>query len=175
MLLLVFFSVLLSQLIQASLTLPNRKDEFLHRWDCLYSEKGGKVSYDNSEDHNPCYCAQDDVTGTLVQSISNGSLACSPDTQTFKYLDGTRDCSNAKGPQCSLTSPCTPCEMSKSAEFGDEWMRCRSCTSPLDKRCDFVEGVGPYCYKSSKRSEIGPCAECCTDPDPNFDDHGKCL
>lgn len=177
-LLFLFLAVVLSQLIQASLTLPNRSNyEHLYRWDCLYSDKGGKARYDDNseEDMNPCYCAQGGIAGTLVQIANNNSLACSLDPNAIAYLDGTRDCSHSRGSQCSKSFPCTPCEIDKRSEFGDTWMRCRSCLSPLDKLCDFVEGVGPYCYMSAERKEIGPCSECCTDSDPYFDDDGQCY
>jgi hypothetical protein len=175
-LLLVFFTVLLSQLIHASLTLPNRKnDESLYKWDCLYSHKGGKVSYDDSNDPNPCFCANGNVTGTLSKHNSDGSIGCSTKIQSFHFLDGTRDCSNARGPQCSKTSPCTPCELSKSEDFGDDWTRCQSCTNPYQRRCNFVEGLGPYCYQSSAKTEVVRCNECCTDPEPYFDENGTCY
>lgn len=167
-------------MIQISLNLVKNEDENLFGWDCLYSQKGGKVRYDSSHP-NPCYCEYDDKTvgrlsGTFaIQNKANPNLACNNDINAFQFLDGTRDCSHSRGPVCSQSDPCMPCELSKALDFGDKWSRCRSCLHPDEKQCHFVHGIGPYCYKSSTSKEIVPCAECCTDIEPYFDDNGICI
>ena len=162
------------QLIQATAKIPNHHhDETLHRWDCLYSNKGGKVTW-GSQDINPCYCKKGGEKGSLVQN-EDGSIMCATDIQVSKYADSSRDCANAKGPVCSKSSPCTPCGLSRSEEFGERWERCRPCNYPSDRKCDFVKGVGPYCYKSVTSREVVPCNECCTEQMQQFDSKGICY
>lgn len=122
-----------------------------HRWDCLQSSKGGKrMRGDKSAvSVNPCFANR---TSYL--------------NYQEKYIDDTRDCSSFRGSLCTLESPCVPCELDKAIEFGDVWKRCNSCNG-TNHNCDFVEGVGPYCYVSVKDlSRIEPCSTCCTRPNP---------
>lgn len=94
------------------------------------------------------------------------------------FISTTRDCERAQRGLCSLSQPCTPCEISRFREFHNSqhgWSRCQTCA--LSNRygdCSFVDGVGPYCWKDADFSNVVPCRKCCTDGVAVFDDDGVC-
>ncbi|GMI17378.1 hypothetical protein TrLO_g9363 [Triparma laevis f. longispina] len=189
------------QLWFALLTVPVDFPATARRWDCLKSSKGGKVAWGNSQTHstNPCFChvnatcslSNGQVFNVTVQdkagyNASETSDVCilDPDaTCSFKNNDierllesaPQRDCNAARGAMCSPGQPCTPCEWSRKEEFGDRWSRCSMCNSNNDGKCDFVPGVGPYCYKSASSREVVPCTKCCTEKVIEYDTDGFCF
>lgn len=120
----------------------------LVRKDCLYSTKGGRVPYDcfvNDNCHMRPSCRQD-------------------------LLMWHRDCLIGEGPLCTKDRPCTPCDLYTIKLF-DGWIQdekiggCQACSQSNDGDCNFIEGVGPYCWKDHHRRmhEVVPCTKCCTD------------
>ena len=107
-----------------------------------------------------------------------------------------RDCQSGKKSRCSLSEPCTPCELERKSEFKERWSRCAQCsTSNTGKvsrktkpptpsnawthpasppQCGFVPDEGPYCFKSATSREVVPCTKCCTEPTLFFDEEGNC-
>mmetsp|Transcript_4025 Transcript_4025/g.5895 ORF Transcript_4025/g.5895 Transcript_4025/m.5895 type:complete len:183 (-) Transcript_4025:90-638(-) len=147
-----------------------------HRWGCLKSDKGGKRQWgDVSESStNPCFFQNNSVRWTIQQDgTDNGTFL--NDIQVQQYLNPTRDCGNAQGGRCTQNEPCTPCQLSKRIEFGDRWARCQSCSTKYMGDCNFVHGVGPYCYKSATSRDVIPCKKCCTEPIPMFEKNGTCY
>ena len=148
---------------------------------------------------NPCFCHSNatctlsggqefNVTtpGKAGYNASATSDLCIEDpaaTCTFKnkeilrFLEESpqRDCNSARGGRCSPGQPCTPCEWSRKEEFGERWSRCSICNSNNVGKCNFVPGVGPYCYKSATSREVVPCTKCCTEKVLEFDDDGICF
>ena len=175
----------------------------VYHFDCLNSRKGGKRPFGSIADEykNPCFAL---YNTTFFSSTDNNtklakeaneltnihrhnmySSICAStnldETDVFipeLYISVVRDCQNAQRGLCSLSEPCTPCELSRFDEFHNshhEWSRCQAC-APVNKYgdCNFVDNVGPYCWKDTTSSGIVPCTKCCTDQVPIFDDNGKC-
>jgi len=170
------------------------------RYDCLNSNKGGKVQSGNTAKHsvNPCFCHAN-ATCTLSDGSKfnvsdpaaihfntyNSSEVCVDDAGATCEFQGlaverfledapNRDCDSARGDRCSLSQPCTPCEYSAKSEFGARWSRCATCTAEHNGDCNFVPGVGPYCYKGVDTREVVPCVTCCTEKFLEFDAQGVC-
>ncbi len=179
----------------ALLTVPvdfdDNRSKPAHRFDCLNSEKGGKRARgdESTKAKNPCFahmnstCKLADDTIILINS-TNATVQCIADESAEnkfngevieRYLSDSRDCGSARGDECSMSQPCTPCELSRAEEFGDRWTRCTTCSSRNRGNCRFVEGVGPYCYKGAYTREVVPCRSCCTDGDTAFDFEGVCT
>lgn len=154
------FALVLAQygeLFRACVALPFDFDRSALRWDCLRSDKGGKVA-----------------------------LSSSNATATTSSRSTERDCAGGRDDSCSRRRPCLPCERERSAEF-ESWVPCRTCQVgprrrrrrggfPYDddgdgetyygyvnKECRFVEGVGPYCFALAGSREAVPCTSCCTE------------
>ena len=156
----------------------------LLRWDCLRSDKGGKRPFgiESNEYKHPCY----NETAAVVAEIENDYLSpssprsfCSSTAAAAKYekyISATRDCQGAKRSTCSLSEPCTPCEISRRNEFSSTWSRCQSCSIRNNfGDCNFRDGVGPYCWKNGDMLEVIPCEICCTDNMPMIDEEGACY
>ncbi len=83
------------------------------------------------------------------------------------FISSFRDCHQAQPPTCTYDNPCTPCDISRREEFLESligWSRCRACSlANNDGECNFVEGVGPYCWKDALAWEVVPCKKCCTE------------
>ncbi|GMI45805.1 hypothetical protein TrCOL_g10949 [Triparma columacea] len=196
------------QLWFAVLTLPVDFLSSAYRWDCLRSDKGGKVALGDVSDHmvNPCF-AHKNTTCTLstgkvylgsgsgmggVYNVSQvlglnvtSTEACVADTgakSDFKGKDiprfledmAERDCQSGKKSRCSLSEPCTPCELERKSEFKERWSRCAQCSTSNTGKCGFVPDEGPYCFKSATSREVVPCTKCCTEPTLFFDEEGNC-
>lgn len=120
--------------------------------------------------------------GPLHYSLSYPcqSKASSPsDSLSFDpFISAFRDCHQGRPPVCSYTNPCTPCELSRREEFQESlhgWSRCQACSlANNDGECNFVKGVGPYCWKNALAWEVVPCKKCCTEGGPVIDENGKC-
>jgi hypothetical protein len=106
-------------------------------------------------------------------------------------VDATRDCDYAQRAACTINNPCTPCEVTRALEFGlapigpfavgsstnretglmeqpglnrtGTWKRCVTCSPQARGDCNFIEGVGPYCYESPGSRRAVPCKKCCTE------------
>ena len=167
----------------------------VRRLDCLYSRKGGKRPMGDVGDvyRNPCYspaaatnssflnitaAAEDNNTVTIRSRSGDISTSmCDPSNTNEPYISAARDCQNSQRGQCSVLSPCTPCEISRFKEFHNSqhgWSRCQSCDKANSVPCSFVDGVGPYCWKDAVSRDIVPCKKCCTDADRVYDDNGVC-
>ena len=159
----------------------------LLRWDCLRSDKGGKrpVGIESEEYKHPCY---NDTAAAMAEieddeqsspSLSSPNSLCSSTAATVKYeqyISATRDCYDAKRFTCSLSEPCTPCELSRRDEFFSTWTRCQSCSIRNNfGDCNFRDDKGPYCWKDGDLLEVVPCEICCTDNKPMFDKEGVCY
>jgi len=155
------------------------------RWDCLRSDKGGKRPFgiESEEYKHPCYndtaaVAEIEVDDLSLTPSSPMSL-CSSSTTTNtyeQYISATRDCQGAKRYTCSLSEPCTPCEISRRDEFLSTWSRCQACSIRNNwGDCNFQDGQGPYCWKDGDMVEVVPCKICCTDNMPMFDKEGVCY
>lgn len=158
----------------------------LLRWDCLRSDKGGKrpVGIESEEYKHPCY---NEIEATAIEievddqtpSPSSPMSLCSftaTNTKYEQFISATRDCSNAKRATCSLSEPCTPCDISRRDEFLSTWSRCQSCSIQNNfGDCNFQAGKGPYCWKNGDLLEVIPCEICCTDNKPMFDRDGVCY
>ena len=177
-----------------------RSNKSIHRLECLYSNKGGKRPFgDTSEKYrNPCYNITDSKTESNNDDAgylsSLDSLTLCPSTKANgndntmeiePYISAARDCHQAQRRHCSLSQPCTPCELSRRDEFlhssdssrhDDGWSRCQAC-SVRNKNgdCNFVAGVGPYCWKNAERLEVVPCETCCTENLAMYDAEGACY
>lgn len=174
-------------LLHACKKIPYNYTQNAYRWDCLLSEKGGKVKWNNEfSSRNPCYCDIKKEGGKEVENTFNITanrsrkeefcLNGNKDASTYNpFLDNARDCSDASRSECTANHPCTPCSLSRREEFGIKWKRCRSCTKQQERKCGFVEGRGPYCFKSVTSRDVVPCEICCTDPFPIFDSNGTCY
>jgi len=95
-----------------------------------------------------------------------------------------RDCKKGQAARCTRQDPCSPCELEKVLAFGVT--RCETCSVFNNGDCNFVPGVGPYCWESPDYDERGgsrkvvPCKQCCTEPYQKdgtllFDDEGYCV
>ena len=182
-------------LIQAATYIPATRyftwNHLLHRDDCIGSNKGGKrvgnsTSY---EDINPCYCvgtnaecytviSNSDITYDLsTESCPNdGTAKCKQgptrEDRIHRWVPSLRDCRGGQLSQCTQDQPCTPCERDKLSTFKEG--RCRTCSTENTGTCNFVPGIGPYCLISPDSKAIEPCKQCCTEPEPFFDDNGYC-
>lgn len=152
------------------------------RNDCILSRKGGKVSLLDEKTEatrNPCYCGTSSTCfdhGIPHVNIAwelcpiGGSSYClnKEKQQVPPYLTGEfrsmsrRDCSDGRGTMCTKLMPCTPCAVADIKAFGAP--RCAVCTATNTGDCHFVEGIGPYCWTNTKKSEVQPCTQCCTEP-----------
>mmetsp|Transcript_6659 Transcript_6659/g.14572 ORF Transcript_6659/g.14572 Transcript_6659/m.14572 type:complete len:234 (-) Transcript_6659:2316-3017(-) len=166
-------------LIDASLYVPATRfyvyNSELHRTDCLESGKGGKrPSKEVKEiDQNPCYCLSsvanctDVVTGLDISNVTcpfDGSATCSTRSTGVEikpYHSRKRDCQGGQRPSCTMDEPCTPCERSRLLEFGAS--RCRTCSTDFLGNCNFIPGVGPYCFESHGYKHVVACTQCCTE------------
>ena len=150
-----------------------RSNKSIRRLECLYSNKGGKRPFGDTGDEyrNPCY---------------NSSLGYEHRVNEIEpYISAARDCHQAQRKHCSLSQPCTPCELSRRDEFhnsdssrhDDGWSRCQACSVRNGNGdCNFVVGVGPYCWKNAERLEVVPCETCCTERYvAMFDAEGACY
>jgi len=164
-------------LSEASVRIPNNNSKSVYRWDCLHSGKGGKRPLRDSSDEylNPCYNRTTDVNGT--EAVSHLCSSDSPDDES--YIPATRDCDRAQLSHCSLTEPCTPCGLSRRDEFHGSahgWSRCQAClVSNRFGECNFVAGIGPYCWRDAETWEVVPCEKCCTESVPIIDEYGNCY
>ncbi|GMH72951.1 hypothetical protein TrRE_jg9278 [Triparma retinervis] len=196
------------QLWYAMLTLPVDFLSNAYRFDCLRSDKGGKVAMGDGSDHmvNPCFAH---VNSTCVLSSGRVHLgagmgmtssynvteleglnatsteACVNDPASKSSYNGAdiprflenmseRDCGGGLQSRCSLSQPCTPCEISRKGEFGARWSRCAMCSTSNLGKCSFVPEEGPYCYESATSRKVVPCTKCCTEPTLFFDGEGNC-
>lgn len=150
------------------------------RLDCLHSMKGGKRPLGSTSDEfrHPCNANSTEGVGS-----SEGTMCPSSKLQTNisfaePFISATRDCQSAQHGVCSISEPCTPCELSRFDEFHKSahgWSRCQVCAfANFFGACDFVNGVGPYCWKDAVSYKVVPCTKCCTDAIPVFDDAGVC-
>ena len=142
--------------------------------ECLYSNKGGKRPFGDTSDEyrNPCYNSSLGYEHRVNEEIE-------------PYISAARDCHQAQRKHCSLSQPCTPCELSRRDEFhssdssrhdADGWSRCQACSVRNGYGdCNFVAGVGPYCWKNEERLEVVPCETCCTENVAMFDAEGACY
>jgi hypothetical protein len=173
----------LQSLSEVSILLPSNQSDAsgksIFRWECLRSNKGGKRPYGDTsvEYRNPCFVKDIEVNNTdaVVSETSatiehHSSSLCSSSRTTAvtdPFISATRDCDNAQSSQCSYSQPCTPCELSRFKEFSESsrgWDRCQACS--IKNRfgdCNFVHGLGPYCWKDADGWEVVPCRKCCTD------------
>ena len=165
------------------------------RLDCLHSDKGGKTiykRYDNDLDRDPCWCpisanctlpageyiydfgkqmnsfvvTEENNRTALNCLVASGSKChTSEGVRINKFIDSRRDCQSGRGPTCTMKQPCTPCGVEYQPIFGDRWSRCQQCSSLNNGKCDFVPGVGPYCFKGADTREVVPCVSCCTEPE----------
>jgi len=154
----------------------------LHRSDCIDSSKGGKRpgKSSSSEDLNPCFCnsAAGNIctikaTGKVLTSGScptDGTATCatSKGSKVHLYVPNLRNCKGGQEPHCTKDQPCYPCDREYLYKWG-AGQRCRSCSSQNTGKCNFVPGVGPYCFVPSATSNgttlnVEPCKTCCTDP-----------
>jgi hypothetical protein len=170
------------------------------RLDCLASRKGGKRPFGNTSHKykNPCFnesavtnfdgnsttAEQTSMWRSRPSSICHSSKINNDKGLTIEpFISASRDCQKAKGKSCSLTEPCTPCEISRFNEFHNSqrgWSRCQACA--LSNRygdCSFVDGsfvdgIGPFCWKDAVSLEVVPCQRCCSDGIAVFDDYGIC-
>lgn len=165
----------------------------IYRWKCLQSRKGGKRPWGDTSDayRNPCHL--NSISNNTKNDISNEYYPSSPcvsssftssksnneTPSTDPFIPATRDCPHAQLDLCSFTHPCTPCELSRGLEFRNSrqhvWSRCQTCSAANSfGECDFIDGIGPYCWKSSFSWDVVPCVKCCTDGTPMFD-KGVCY
>ena len=157
----------------------------LLRWDCLRSDKGGKRPFgiESEEYKHPCYdtvaaVAEDEVDDLTPSSPKTNLCYSSTSTNTKyeQYISAARDCQANQRFTCSLSEPCTPCEISRRDEFPSTWTRCQSCSIRNNfGDCNFQEGQGPYCWKDGDMVEVVPCEICCTDNKPMFEKDGVCY
>ena len=78
-------------------------------------------------------------------------LLGSPKDEGFR-----RDCKFGQKDKCTRQNPCTPCELDKLVAF--DATRCETCSVFNRGDCNFVPGVGPYCWESpdyNKHGETG--------------------
>ena len=186
-----------------------RSNKSIHQLECLYSNKGGKRPFGDTSDEyrNPCYNITDSMTEsnndskTEINDDDVGRLSSSLDSLTLcpftkannndntmeiePYISAARDCHQAQRRHCSLSQPCTPCELSRRDEFlhssdssrhDDGWSRCQACSVRNGYGdCNFVAGVGPYCWKNAERLDVVPCKTCCTENLAMYDAEGACY
>jgi hypothetical protein len=149
----------------------------VRRVDCEKSSKGGKRALNSYQqyDVNPCFCVSGagtcvSVTTGLVLSTNSscptdGSYKCTSldgAGDISVYLGYDRNCNGGQGVSCTQDQPCYPCELDAVVAFQSE--RCRTCSTDFKGDCNFVEGVGPYCYSSPNSRKVVPCKKCCTEP-----------
>ena len=156
-----------------------------HRLDCLRSRKGGKRPHgDVSEEyrhpcHNGTYEGDDDAYVESYRCPSSGAGAAAGTTigtPAPPYISASRDCREGQSNRCTLSQPCVPCEIDRRLEFEGRWSRCRACS--MRNRygnCDFVDGLGPYCFATGRLVEVVPCRRCCTERDAMYDEDGVCY
>lgn len=186
-------------LLEASVRIPSGNGKGIYRWECLHSHKGGKRPFENLSDEyrNPCYnhtSEETNVTETETESSSqtllntNGyvSSPLCPSSNAIKdasiiesFISDARDCHQSKSSQCSLAEPCVPCELSRRGEFHSSshgWSRCQAC-SIRNKfgDCNFIDGVGPYCWENAQSWEVVQCKKCCTESVMMLDEGGICY
>jgi hypothetical protein len=174
-------------LIQAAIYIPATPFQIFntkfHRTDCLLSGKGGKRPFKamTAIDANPCFC-----TGPGTQCLRNsdktvisgtcpiGTATCmatinGTSTEVKPYISHFRNCIGGQGSSCTKQQPCYPCERSRLPEWGkgsSGSARCRMCSSEFSGDCQFIPGVGPYCFDKPGSKNVVPCKKCCTEPAP---------
>lgn len=156
--------------------------ENLYRMDCLRSRKGGKRPLgDTSEDFwHPCLNlvteAKDVINGTKSDDTLDSTLCSASTTIETPYVSAARDCHMGQSSRCTLTQPCVPCEFSRRDEFRTRWSRCQACSVRNDHgRCNFKDGVGPYCWAGADEIDVVPCQRCCTENVAMYDRDGVCY
>jgi hypothetical protein len=153
----------------------------LHRTDCIESGKGGKRMGKTSltEDKNPCFCNAETgnvctiiATGAVVSAGScpiDGTARCTTKggDKVHRFVPNLRNCKGGQAAYCTKDQPCYPCEREHLYKWG-MGQRCRSCSSQNNGECNFVPGVGPYCFATtsdgSMTKVVEPCKKCCTEP-----------
>jgi hypothetical protein len=151
------------------------RGESLYRMDCLRSRKGGKRPFgDTSEDFwHPCY---NHANGTKSDETLDSTLCSASTTMETPYITATRDCHMGQSSRCTLAQPCVPCEISRRDEFRTRWSRCQACSVRNDHgRCNFKDGVGPYCWAGADGLDVVPCQRCCTEHAAMNDRDGACY
>lgn len=167
---------------------PSAVEDYIRRYDCIYSNKGGKRNKNGDKNApgsllNPCFCHEhatcvDDATGDEIHHADcpvDGSATCYEGDgnplplSVSKFLISTdRDCSYGRNADCSRQSPCTPCELDKVVHFADA-SYCTLCSDVNPGHCKFKTGVGPYCWKRPGSVEVVPCETCCTAAETSFE------
>lgn len=167
---------------------PSATEEYVRRYDCMKSTKGGKRSSDSDKNkpgtkQSPCFCHDHAYcvikdTGEVVHPSAcpdDGSAECfegpgEPVNQYIKqrWLSDERDCAYGRGAKCTKDDPCTPCEIEKVVHFKDNGY-CNLCSDINPGHCHFKPGVGPYCRVEHGSAAIEPCGTCCTWPEPYFE------
>jgi hypothetical protein len=172
---------LLSEASIARMVGEVRRVEALYRFDCLRSRKGGKRPFgDTSEDYrHPCYDlaeAKNVINGTKSHETSDSTLCSASTAIESPYIPATRDCHMGQSNRCTLAQPCVPCEISRRNEFRTLWSRCQACSVQNDHgRCNFKDGVGPYCWADADGLDAVPCQRCCTENVAMYDKDGVCY
>jgi hypothetical protein len=150
--------------------------EKLYRLDCLRSDKGGKRPIGDTSEEFRHPCSNDAIDGTESDEMSGSNLCSSSTAIETPYISATRDCHIGQSSRCTLAQPCVPCEISRRDEFRDRWFRCQACSVRNDYgRCNFKDGVGPYCWAGADGWGVVPCQKCCTDNVAMYDKDGVCY
>jgi len=174
------------ELSNATLTLPVNFRHDVYRWKCLLSKKGGKRPYGDTREafKNPCFNLKKEKCLQRKNNNSENSIAFFDTYHRYnnksicnitlknseELLDDRRDCEHARGGTCIKNDPCVPCSVKFRSSFGNRWKRCQSCTRN-NGNCNFIEGVGPYCFKSATDRRSVPCTKCCTESEPLANDN----
>ena len=181
------------ELSNAAVTLPFKFKEDMYRWECLHSIKGGKRPYGDTTKEiykNPCFyvdrnvnCSKNNESIIDLDNSLNNNTTCDINNYVSSselFIDDKRDCEYSKKASCTKNAPCVPCELKHRHDFGNRWKRCKSCVNFEEKQnkkksCNFIKGIGPYCYKSATSRDVMPCVKCCTEPYPDLSTDGKCY
>ena len=108
----------------------------------------------------------DVVLSTNNTCPTDGSATClGVDGQDVdRFISPLRNCDGGSGPECTIQDPCFPCELDTITSFLGG--RCQACTTDNPGNCNFVPGVGPYCFESVDSFKVVPCTRCCTPNTP---------
>ena len=167
---------------------PSAAADYIRRYDCMYSNKGGKRNKDGDKNRpltnlNPCWCHEHAICLDAATGDEIHHSACPTDGSAYCYegngdrvslnlgkrvVSTERDCSYGRSAKCSKEQPCTPCEADRAVLFDDS-SYCNLCSDINRGRCDFVPGVGPYCYVEPGSAAVEPCGLCCTHLEPFFE------
>ena len=138
-----------------------------------------------------CFDSQTNARLPSGDCPTDGSAECRVTSPYTIYLplrvDAQRDCEVAQPPACTIQNPCTPCEVESALTFGlapigrepssggmgrmeapilnrtGIWKRCVTCSPQNTGDCNFIEGVGPYCFESPGSRHAIPCKRCCSE------------